>query len=63
MGRGSDWKAVVIGNPSGKMRRMSVLELGNLSRWTEIRKLNFLIKEKRLGESGKRVPTFHEEGK
>jgi MFS family permease len=63
MGRGSDWKAVVIGNPSGKMRRMSVLELGKLSRWTEIRKLNFLIKGKRLGERGKRVPTFHEGGK
>ncbi len=43
-GRGSEWKAVVIGNPSGKMRRMSLLELGALSRWTEIRKLNFLIK-------------------
>jgi MFS family permease len=42
-GRDSDWKAVVLGNPSGKMRRMSVLELGSLSRWTEIRKLNFLI--------------------
>ena len=45
-GRGSDWKAVVLGNPSGKMRRMSVLELGALSRWTEVRKLNFLIREK-----------------
>ncbi|KAH7112464.1 hypothetical protein B0J11DRAFT_498034 [Dendryphion nanum] len=47
----SDWKAVVIGNPSGKMRKMSVLELGGLSRWTEIRKLNYLIRvdeEKRL---------------
>ncbi|ORY14142.1 hypothetical protein BCR34DRAFT_510124 [Clohesyomyces aquaticus] len=42
-----DWKAVVIGNPSGKMRRMNVLELGGLSRWTEIRKLNFLIREER----------------
>ncbi|KAJ4366364.1 hypothetical protein N0V83_008000 [Neocucurbitaria cava] len=50
IGRGSDWKAVVIGNPSGKMRRMNVLELGSLSRWTEIRKLNFLIKGPRLGE-------------
>ncbi|KAF2107542.1 hypothetical protein BDV96DRAFT_469922, partial [Lophiotrema nucula] len=39
----SDWKAVVIGNPSGKFRRMSVLEMGGLSRWTEIRKLNFLV--------------------
>lgn len=44
MGRRADWKAVVIGNPSGKTRRMSVLELGALSRWTEIRKLNFLIR-------------------
>lgn len=51
VGRGSDWKAVVIGNPSGKMRRMSVLELGALSRWTEIRKLNFLIKGVMLGQA------------
>lgn len=45
-GRKASWQAVVIGNPSGKMRRMSVLELGALSRWTEIRKLNFLIRAK-----------------
>ncbi|KAF1943521.1 hypothetical protein EJ02DRAFT_373362 [Clathrospora elynae] len=51
VGRGNDWKAVVIGNPSGKMRRMSVLELGSLSRWTEIRKLNFLIKGTMLGQA------------
>lgn len=51
MGRG-DWKAVVIGNPSGKMRRMSVLELGVLSRWTEIRKLNFLIRGDGKGKMG-----------
>lgn len=49
-GRGIDWKPVVIGNPSGKMRRMSALELGALSRWTEIRKLNFLIKGVMLGQ-------------
>jgi MFS family permease len=49
VGRGADWKAVVIGNPSGKMRRMSLLELGDLSRWTEIRKLNFLLKGPVLG--------------
>ncbi|KAH6643148.1 major facilitator superfamily domain-containing protein [Boeremia exigua] len=62
MGRGSDWKAVVIGNPSGKMRRMSVLELGALSRWTEIRKLNFLLKGPRLGEakSGRRPRTWRD---
>lgn len=38
-----DWVPVVIGNPSGKMRRVNLLELGALSRWTEIRKLNDLI--------------------
>jgi hypothetical protein len=43
-GLGTDgWKPVIIGNPSGKMRRMSILELGSLSRWTEVRKLNKLL--------------------
>lgn len=37
------WRAVIIGNPSGKNRRMSWLELGSLSRWTEIRRLNRLL--------------------
>jgi hypothetical protein len=57
-GKGSDWKAVVIGNPSGKMRKMNILELGSLSRWTEVRKLNHLIKGRRLGEDGKQKPTL-----
>lgn len=39
-----NWKAVVIGNPSGKFRRVNLLELGGMSRWTEIRKLNNLIR-------------------
>jgi hypothetical protein len=30
-----------------------VLEMGALSRWTEIRKLNYLIKGPRLGEDTK----------
>lgn len=37
------WRAVIVGNPSGKLRRMSLLELGGLSRWTEIRRLNRLL--------------------
>jgi hypothetical protein len=41
-----DWRPVVIGNPSGKMRRMNVLEMGNYTRWTEIRKLNMLVPDK-----------------
>jgi len=36
------WKPVVIGHPSGKVRRMNILEMGKWSRWTEIRKLNKL---------------------
>jgi MFS family permease len=60
MGRGSDWKAVVIGNPSGKMRRMSLMELGALSRWTEIRKLNFLLKGPRLGEDTQQRRSFRD---
>jgi MFS family permease len=43
--RRDSWRPVVIGNPSGKMRKMNVLELGGLSRWTEIRKLNYLIRD------------------
>lgn len=37
------WRAVIIGNPSGKDRRMNWLELGSLSRWTEVRRLNRLL--------------------
>ncbi|KAF6237591.1 hypothetical protein HO173_004481 [Letharia columbiana] len=37
-----EWKPVIIGTPSGTTRRMSVLELGTLSRWSEIRRRNKL---------------------
>lgn len=37
------WQPVMIGNPSSAIRRMNVLELGKMSRWTEIRKRNELI--------------------
>jgi len=37
------WRAVIIGSPSGKDRRMNWLELGSLSRWTEVRRLNRLL--------------------
>ncbi|KAI9771085.1 MAG: hypothetical protein M1840_002436 [Geoglossum simile] len=40
-----EWEPVIIGNPSGKMRRMSILELGGLSRWSEIRQLNKILAE------------------
>ena len=38
-----DWMPVIIGNPSGRTRRMSLLELGNMSRWSEIRRRNRLV--------------------
>ena len=37
------WKPVMIGNPTGKKRRMNIFELGSLTRWQEIRKKNELI--------------------
>lgn len=37
-----EWKPVIIGHPSGTTRRISLLELGKMSRWTEIRKRNRL---------------------
>lgn len=39
-----EWRPVIIGNPSGKLRRMNILELGSLSRWSEIRQLNKLVR-------------------
>ncbi|KAK4503386.1 hypothetical protein PRZ48_004301 [Zasmidium cellare] len=41
----SEWKPVIIGNPSGHMRRMNILEMGKWSRWSEIRRLNKLSKD------------------
>ncbi|RCI09247.1 hypothetical protein L249_1531 [Ophiocordyceps polyrhachis-furcata BCC 54312] len=37
------WQPCMIGNPTGKKRRMNILELGGLTRWQEIRKKNRLI--------------------
>lgn len=44
-GRPADWKPVIIGNPSGRVRRANILELGRWSRWSEIRRLNELLPE------------------
>ncbi|KAK7550531.1 hypothetical protein IWX91DRAFT_405184 [Phyllosticta citricarpa] len=44
--RDDDWKPVILGNPSGKIRRMNVLELGQWSRWSEIRRLNRLLNDR-----------------
>lgn len=42
-----EWKPVIIDNPSGTTRRMSILELGTLSRWSKIRRRNKLAPESR----------------
>ncbi|KAK0745190.1 hypothetical protein B0T21DRAFT_448234 [Apiosordaria backusii] len=39
------WRPNLMGNPSSRMRRVNILELGSMSRWTEIRKKNRLIDE------------------
>jgi len=38
------WRPVIVGNPSGKVRKMNILEAGKWSRWTEVRRLNKLVK-------------------
>lgn len=39
---GSDWEPVVLGEPSGFMRKISLLEVGRQTRWSEIRRRNRL---------------------
>ncbi|KAM7195948.1 hypothetical protein V8F33_006399 [Rhypophila sp. PSN 637] len=39
------WRPNLMGNPSEKMRRVNILELGSMTRWTEIRKRNRLLDE------------------
>lgn len=39
------WRPHLPGNPSSQFRRVNVLELGAMTRWTEIRKKNKLIDE------------------
>ena len=42
-----EWKPVIIGNPSGTTLRMSIMGLGTLSRWSEIRRRKKLAPESR----------------
>jgi hypothetical protein len=37
------FRPIMIGNPVGKTRRVNVIELGSMTRWTEIRRKNQLI--------------------
>jgi hypothetical protein len=39
---GSDWEPVVLGEPSGFTRKISALEAGKQTRWSEIRRRNRL---------------------
>lgn len=42
------WRPVIIGNPHHHTRRMCLLELGSMSRFSEIRRKNKLVDEKSL---------------
>ena len=52
-GPGDDWKPIIVGHPSGINRRVSLLELGAMTRWVEIRRRNRL-----LDEQDRRAETF-----
>ena len=41
----TDWEPVILGKPSGTTRKISMLEAGRQSRWSEIRKRNRLNSE------------------
>ena len=51
-GPGEEWMPVIIGNPSGTSRRISLLEEGAMTRWTEIRKRNRLLAAEGASISG-----------
>ena len=38
----SEWRPLVLGRPSGLTRKLSILEMGEQSRWSEIRRRNNL---------------------
>jgi hypothetical protein len=43
-----EWRPVIIGNPTHIMRRMCILELGAMTRWSEIRRKNHLVDQNTL---------------
>ncbi|CAD6442597.1 9528457a-1167-4454-bb1a-7cb3b8c3db9a [Sclerotinia trifoliorum] len=43
-----EFRPIIIGNPTHIMRRMSVLEMGSMTRWSDIRNKNRLVDEKSL---------------
>jgi len=42
------WRPVIIGNPTHHTRRMCLLEMGGLTRWSEIRRKNHLVDQQSL---------------
>ena len=53
-----DLRPVIIGNPTGTTRRMCVLELGSLSRWSEIRRKNHLVDQSSLEAKHPNIATL-----
>lgn len=46
--QGEEWRPVIIGNPTHIMRRMCILEMGAMTRWSEIRRKNHLVDQNTL---------------
>ena len=46
--RPAEWQPVIIGNPTHTMRRMCILEMGSMTRWSEIRLKNHLVDQNAL---------------
>jgi hypothetical protein len=42
------WRPVIIGNPTHHTRQMCLLEMGGLTRWSEIRRKNHLVDQQSL---------------
>jgi hypothetical protein len=53
-----DFRPIIIGNPTNTTRRMCVLELGSLSRWSEIRRKNHLVDQNSLEAKHPNIATL-----
>ena len=53
-----DLRPIIIGNPTHTTRRMCLLELGSLSRWSEIRRKNHLVDRNSLEAKHPNIATL-----
>lgn len=55
-----DLRPVIIGNPTHITRRMCILEMGSMSRWSEIRKKNHLVDQNSLEAKHPNLAVMHD---